>query len=107
MAETALFSIAGVVLKKLGYLAAEQASLLWGLSSEIPKLTFTVSSIQAVLLDAEEKSGHNHQIQLWLHRLKQVLYDADDLLDDLSTEARQREQMEGHCVMNEVYPTAF
>ncbi|CAL1376437.1 unnamed protein product [Linum trigynum] len=89
MVETTLFSVAGVVLKKLGYLAADQAVLLWGLSGEISKLKGTVSSIHAVLLDAEEKSGLNHQVQHWLHELKQVLYDANDLLDDLTSEALQ------------------
>ncbi|CAI0472993.1 unnamed protein product [Linum tenue] len=86
------FAVAETVLKKLGPLAVEQAGLLWGLSSEVLKLKSTVTSIRAVLLDAEEQSGLNNQIQVWLQELKQVLYDADDLLDDFNTEALLRQQ---------------
>ncbi|CAI0418711.1 unnamed protein product [Linum tenue] len=86
------FAVADTILKKLGPLAVEQAGLLWGLKSEVLKLKSTVTSIRAVLLDAEEQSGLNHQVQVWLDELKQVLYDADDLLDDFNTEALLRQQ---------------
>ncbi|CAN1837020.1 Disease resistance protein RGA2 [Linum perenne] len=85
--------LAEVVLKKLGSLAADQASLPWGLKSEIPKLQSTVSTIQAVLLDAEEQSNHNHQVQPWLRELRGVLYDAEDMLDDFFTEVLRKNQM--------------
>ncbi|CAL1372823.1 unnamed protein product [Linum trigynum] len=91
-----------LVLKKLGSLAADQASLLWGLKSEIQRLESTVSSIQAVLLDAEEQSSKSHQVQLWLRGLEEALYDAEDLLDDFSTEVLQRKQMDGNGFVNEV-----
>ncbi|CAN0865334.1 Putative disease resistance protein RGA3 [Linum grandiflorum] len=54
------------------------------------KLRDTVLTIKAVLLDAEEKQNHNRQVKVWLEKLSDVLYDADDLLDDFSTEARQQ-----------------
>ncbi|CAN1252555.1 Disease resistance protein L6 [Linum perenne] len=95
-------ALAGVILKKLGSLAADQASLLWGLKSEIPKLERTVSAIRAVLLDAEEQSNHRHLVKQWLWELKQVLYDAEDLLDDLSAESLLRDQMDGNFIVNEV-----
>ncbi|CAI0419112.1 unnamed protein product [Linum tenue] len=95
--------MAEAVLKKLAPLAAEQLGYLWGLRSEISKLERTVSSIKAVLLDAEEQSSHNHQVQHWLGQLKEVLYDVDDLLDDLATEAVRKQQMDGNCVANEVH----
>ncbi|CAI0472997.1 unnamed protein product [Linum tenue] len=86
------FVVAEAILKKLGPLAVEQVGLLWGLGREVLKLKSTVTSIQAVLLDAEEQSGLNNQVQVWLQELKQVLYDADDLLDDFNTEALLRQQ---------------
>ncbi|CAN1320922.1 Putative disease resistance protein RGA3 [Linum perenne] len=95
-------ALAEVVLKQLASLAADQVGLLWGLSGEISKLESTVTSIRAVLMDAEEQSNHNNQVQLWLRQLTEVLYDSEDLLDDISTEALLRNQMDGNRVMNEV-----
>ncbi|CAI0441341.1 unnamed protein product [Linum tenue] len=97
------FAVAEAILKKLAPLAAEQAGLLWSFKSDFLKLKSTVSSIRAVLLDADEQSGMNHQVRDWLDELKQVLYDADDLLDDFSTEAllKQRRNDGNRCV-NEV-----
>ncbi|CAL1372822.1 unnamed protein product [Linum trigynum] len=96
-------ALAELVLKKLGSLAADQAILLFGLKSEIQKLESTVSSIQAVLLDAEDQSSKSHQVRLWLRGLEEVLYDAEDLLDDFATEILQRRQMDdGNGFVNEV-----
>ncbi|CAI0441482.1 unnamed protein product [Linum tenue] len=97
------FAVAEAILKKLAPLAAEQAGLLWSFKSDFLKLKSTVSSIRAVLLDADEQSGMNHQVRDWLDELKQVLYDADDLLDDFSTEAllKQRRNDGSRC-LNEV-----
>uniref|UniRef100_A0A2N9I795 NB-ARC domain-containing protein n=1 Tax=Fagus sylvatica TaxID=28930 RepID=A0A2N9I795_FAGSY len=66
--------------------------LIWGVKDEIRKFTETVSTISAVLLDAEAKQ-HNNEVKVWLERLKDAMFDADDLLDDISTEALRREVM--------------
>ncbi|CAN1286685.1 Putative disease resistance protein RGA4 [Linum perenne] len=94
MAETVLIPVAKQILGKLGHLALEQIGLLWTLKREILKLQNTISTIQAVLLDAEEKQTHNHQVKDWLEKLSDVMYDADDLLDDFSTEARRQAMAE-------------
>ena len=57
-----------------------------------------VSLIKAILRDAEAKAmdhqvSQSHQINDWLAKLKDVLYDADDSLDDFSFEALKREVM--------------
>ena len=49
-------------------------------------------TISVVLVGAEVKQ-HNNEVKLWLKRLKDVMFDADDLLDDMFTEALQREVM--------------
>ncbi|CAI0428300.1 unnamed protein product [Linum tenue] len=90
MAETILIPVAKQILGKAADLALEQIGLLWNFRRELRKLKDTVSTIQAVLRDAEEKQFHNHQVKLWLEKLSDVMYDADDLLDDLSTEARRK-----------------
>uniref|UniRef100_A0A2N9HI61 Uncharacterized protein n=2 Tax=Fagus sylvatica TaxID=28930 RepID=A0A2N9HI61_FAGSY len=63
------------------------------LKTEIENLRDTVSTIHAVILDAEKKSSHSHQIKDWLRKLKDVLHDADDLLDDFSFEVLRHKVM--------------
>ncbi|XP_060178820.1 putative disease resistance protein RGA3 [Lycium barbarum] len=84
-----LYEPAAEILKNLGSLVAQQVgSSFGGLNNELRKLSTTVSSIQAVLTDAEEHQGSNHQD--WIRRLKKVFYEADDLLDDFATEVTHR-----------------
>ncbi|XP_075643434.1 putative disease resistance protein RGA4 [Castanea sativa] len=93
MAEGALFSVAKGITVKVGDLVAQEIVLLWGVKDEIEKLNNTVLTISAVIQDAEEEQQHNNQVRVWLERLNDALYEADDLLDDISTEALRREVM--------------
>ena len=78
MAEGALFDLAGKVLDVLGSIVLQELKLASGVETEIESLRDTVSTIHAVLLDAEKRSSHSHQIEDWLRKLKDVLHDADD-----------------------------
>ncbi|XP_059450853.1 putative disease resistance protein RGA3 [Corylus avellana] len=93
MAEPALFHIYASIIRSLGSLALQEIGLLWSFKDELQKLRDTVSTIQAVLLDAEEKQAQNLAIKDWLQKLKDAMYDADDLLDDFSTQLLRRQVM--------------
>ena len=58
-AETFVFNIAQKVLKKLGSLAFQEARLIWGAESDLGRFENTLSTVKAVLLDAEEQQVHN------------------------------------------------
>ncbi|KAL5578405.1 hypothetical protein UlMin_020104 [Ulmus minor] len=81
MAEEILFGIAEEILLKLGEQAVKQICLIWRMKAELPKLRKTVSTIQAVLLDAEEKKADN-QVKNWLERLEDAVYEADNVVDE-------------------------
>ena len=88
-----MFSVPKGITVKLGNLVAQEIVLLWGVKDEIEKLNNTVLTISVVIQDAEEKQQHNNQVRVWLERLNGALYEADDLLDDISTEALRQEVM--------------
>lgn len=92
MAETFLFYIAEGVLAKVSSLGVEQISTAWDIKPEVMKLQNTLSTIRAVILDADEQQSKNHEVRDWLEKLKDAIYDIDDLMDDLSTQALQRER---------------
>ncbi|KAL4638668.1 hypothetical protein ACB092_03G162800, partial [Castanea dentata] len=87
MVKGVLFDVTKGIIEKAGNLAIQEIGLLRSLKDEIKKLNDTVSTISVVLLDAEEQQQHNNQVKVWLNRLKDAIYDADNLLDDISTEA--------------------
>ncbi|KAJ0048499.1 hypothetical protein Pint_16970 [Pistacia integerrima] len=91
MAESILCDIATEVLKKIGSLVVRQVSLLWNVESDLKSLEGTLSTIQAVLLDAEEKQAQDHQLLDWLGKLKDVLLDAEDVLEEFELQASERE----------------
>jgi hypothetical protein len=102
MAEGVLFSVAEGIIGKLGPLAFKEIKLLWGVKDELEKLKNTVSAIQAVLLDAEEQQVGSHAVADWLKKLEDVIYEADNFLDDFSTESLRREMMSRDKMAKEV-----
>nr|XP_023923952.1 putative disease resistance protein RGA4 [Quercus suber] len=102
MAEGVLFDLGKKVLEVVGSLALQEIKLACGVKAELENLKSTVSTIQAVLLDAEKQGSHNNQVKDWLKKLGDVFFDADDVLDDFSTEALQHKVMTGSKMTKEV-----
>ncbi|KAE8653386.1 putative disease resistance protein RGA4 [Cucumis sativus] len=101
MAESILFSLAANIATKLGSLALQDLGLLWtGIHEEIDKLRDTLSAIQAVLHDAEQKQYKSSAVKEWVSRLKDAFYDMDDLMDEFSYESFQRQVMTKHRTNN-------
>ncbi|KAF2307898.1 hypothetical protein GH714_033248 [Hevea brasiliensis] len=94
MAESFLIDIAENVFRKLGSLALEEFSFAWGLRSDLEKIKKILVVINAVLFDAEEHQLRSQQIQFWLGMLKDVLYDAEDVVDEFECEALRRKVVE-------------
>lgn len=56
----------------------------------LQKLKMKLWSVNGLLDDAEEKQIRNSRVREWLDELKDVVYHADDLLDEIKTEALSR-----------------
>ncbi|PRQ38991.1 putative P-loop containing nucleoside triphosphate hydrolase, leucine-rich repeat domain, L [Rosa chinensis] len=91
MVEAVPFGTAADILIKLGSSTFRELGLVYGVNKEMKKLENTLSTIKAVLLDAEEKQEKSHLVQDWIRKLSEVVYEADDLLDAFETKARQHE----------------
>ncbi|KAH0692769.1 hypothetical protein KY285_019866 [Solanum tuberosum] len=88
-----LFNIANSILGKLGSHALQEFYLIWGVKNELKKLKKTLVTIRDVLLDAEDQQSKNHELTNWLKELKDVLYDADDFLDEIQTHVQQSQRL--------------
>ncbi|THU62341.1 hypothetical protein C4D60_Mb01t04120 [Musa balbisiana] len=69
--------------------AKEKVDLLLGVPREIQNLQSTLRNIQSVLLDAEKRRIEDKAVNDWLMELKDVMYDADDVLDECRTAAEK------------------
>uniref|UniRef100_A0A2N9FTM3 Rx N-terminal domain-containing protein n=1 Tax=Fagus sylvatica TaxID=28930 RepID=A0A2N9FTM3_FAGSY len=89
--EAILYGVTRTIIERLGSSTLQQIGSIWGVKAEFEKMTNTVSTIQAVLQDAEEQQVNNRQVRDWLMKLRDAVFDADDLLSNFSTHVlRQR-----------------
>ncbi|KAJ9158730.1 hypothetical protein P3X46_024290 [Hevea brasiliensis] len=90
MAEQIPFSIAQNLLTNVASFTFQEIGLVYGVKNDLCRLENTLSSVKAILLDAEWKQENSHAVKNWIKRLKDVVYDADDLLDQKATEDLRR-----------------
>ncbi|KAF7112526.1 hypothetical protein RHSIM_RhsimUnG0220100 [Rhododendron simsii] len=87
--------LTGAVANVLAFYAIQHIGLPWRVKGELREMENNISTINNVLLDAQEQQMTNRAVKDWLERLKLVLYDAEDLLDEVATETKRR-QVETH-----------
>ncbi|KAK2649826.1 hypothetical protein Ddye_017315 [Dipteronia dyeriana] len=95
MGEVVLASLLRVTLQNLASPIVEELGLLWGVDGELEKLISTLSMIQAVLEDASKWQNQGNAVGVWLARLEDVAYEADDILDEFATVAKLRDVATG------------
>ncbi|XP_047155270.1 putative disease resistance protein RGA3 [Vigna umbellata] len=96
MAELFLFSIAESLIAKLASHAFQEASRVVGLYHDLRNLRKTLYLVKAVLLDAQQKQDHNHQLREWLTHLKTVFSEAEDVLDEFECQTLQNKVVKAH-----------
>ncbi|KAM3741972.1 hypothetical protein ACB098_07G037100 [Castanea mollissima] len=95
MADAILYGVVQKIIESLGSSTLKQIGSIWGVKDDLEKMNKTVLAIQAVLQDAEEQQVQNHQVEQWLNNLRDVVFDADDLLSEFSTHVFWRKVMGG------------
>ncbi|XP_028765325.1 putative disease resistance protein RGA3 [Neltuma alba] len=86
MAEQVPYGVATSFINTLASSAFREIASIYGVETEIEWLKETIEDIKAVLADADHKQQTEQLIQRWMTKLKQVLYEADDLLDEIHTQ---------------------
>lgn len=67
-------------------LIKEEVGSVLGVKSEVEKLLSKLTSIKAVLEDAEERQLKVPQLKDWLGKLRNAAYDAEDILETFATQ---------------------
>ncbi|XP_038877687.1 putative disease resistance protein RGA1 [Benincasa hispida] len=78
------------VLKKIVKFGAEQIGLAWGLEKEVSQLRNWLLKAETILADINKKKLHIASVRLWVEDLQDIVYEADDLLDELVYEHLRR-----------------
>ncbi|XP_024029132.1 putative disease resistance protein RGA4 [Morus notabilis] len=91
-----VYGTAAEVLKRVATAAEQEICLAWGMREDLKKLEKTMSTLKAVLLDAEKKQEQNEALRVWLRRLKDVFLDAQDVLGEFECELLRREVVKTH-----------
>ncbi|XP_030945123.1 putative disease resistance protein RGA1 [Quercus lobata] len=102
MADAILYGVVQTIIESLGSSTLNEIGSIWGVNDELEKMKDTISTIQAVLEDAEEQQVKNRQVKNWLMKLRDAAFDADDLLSEFSTYVLQQEVMDGHEIVKKV-----
>ncbi|XVE74570.1 hypothetical protein DITRI_Ditri12bG0027700 [Diplodiscus trichospermus] len=90
MADVLISGLVSTIVDNLNSLFLKGIGIGWDLKTELENLRSTLSTIQAVLQDAEEKQLTSEAIKNWLGKLKDTSYNLEDILDEFKTEALRR-----------------
>ncbi|XP_040990974.1 putative disease resistance protein RGA3 [Juglans microcarpa x Juglans regia] len=75
-------------------LISGEYSLIHGVKEDLERLSSHLTSIKAVLEDAEKKQLNQQHLKDWLEKLQEVVFDAEDVLDTFATDAKVRRRFQ-------------
>ncbi|TYJ44799.1 hypothetical protein E1A91_A02G008900v1 [Gossypium mustelinum] len=105
MAEALISAVVGEVASKAASVAVEMISLGWGFKDEMQRLGNSLEMIGAFLQDAEGNKKQTNSVKLWLKRLRDVAYEADEVLDEIAYEFLRRKVEIGDQMWRKVRDT--
>ncbi|MFQ6651013.1 hypothetical protein Gotur_023384 [Gossypium turneri] len=100
MAETFLFNIAERIVEQIIGLTVDEVRLAFNVKTDLQKLEDTMFSIKAVLLDAERQQHQNEKLRLCIWKLRNIFYDAENVIDDFKCEALRKQDAINHPDIN-------
>ncbi|PWA60359.1 Cc-nbs-lrr resistance protein [Artemisia annua] len=92
MIEAFVTAAANVILEKAFSLAGNEIAIAWGYRESLTRLHGNLEMIRAKLQDAEKRNG-TEAVTVWMKQLRDVVSEADDLLDEVQYEVLRHEVM--------------
>ncbi|XP_052882056.1 putative disease resistance protein RGA3 [Gossypium arboreum] len=105
MAEAFVSAVVGEVASKAASVAVEMISLGWGFKDEMQTLGNSLEMIGTFLQDAEGNQKQMNSVKLWLKRLRDVAYEADEVLDEIAYEFLRRKVEIGNRIWRKLRDT--
>ena len=98
MAEENVINVANRVLGLMASLVIQEEAVLVSSNTaaeeEFEDLTNTISAINAILIDSENRKVEvTERVKIWLGRIESVVYQTDDLVDEIFMVASRRRNM--------------
>ncbi|PIA27069.1 hypothetical protein AQUCO_08300039v1 [Aquilegia coerulea] len=78
-------ALVSIVLEQLASVVKQKVKLVLSVRKDVKDLSLKLGMVKAVLHDAEMKQIKEEAVKLWLEQLKDLLYNADDVLDEWNT----------------------
>ncbi|XP_062095169.1 disease resistance protein RPM1-like [Humulus lupulus] len=75
-------SVVSFLLEKFSSLLEDEAKLLSGVQDEVVFVKNELDRIRAFLRSADAKEDHDEEIKVWVKQVREVAYDAEDIIDD-------------------------
>ncbi|KAF2296353.1 hypothetical protein GH714_037511 [Hevea brasiliensis] len=90
MADFVLSFVVDAALSRVVSLITDEIILAWNLKDDLKGLQESLTMIRAVLQDTEEQQTTREPVRLWLKKLQEAAYDAEDVFDELAYENLRR-----------------
>ncbi|XP_027336059.1 putative disease resistance protein RGA1 [Abrus precatorius] len=87
--ENVPFAVASNLIHRLASADFLEFGKHYDVTEELEELKNTIESINAKLLDADDKQDQDDGVRVWIRRFKKVLHAADDSLDELAIQFRR------------------
>ncbi|KAL0414545.1 UNVERIFIED_CONTAM: Disease resistance protein RGA2 [Sesamum radiatum] len=102
MGEAIIGAAVEVLLEKLIAVATADMGSIFGVENELTRLKDSFTMIQAFLHDASKRHVEEESVTVWLKKLEDVAYEADNLLDEFNYQIIRRkvgDQTEGMLLL--------
>ncbi|XP_058103497.1 putative disease resistance protein At1g50180 [Magnolia sinica] len=87
-------SIVTIFLMKLSELLEKEANFLIGVDEQVKLLQSKLEWMRSFLKEADEKRKENARVKIWVDQIRDVAYDADDVIDTFILKVERHHQQQ-------------
>ncbi|KAF8388702.1 hypothetical protein HHK36_025382 [Tetracentron sinense] len=88
----AVDAVVSILVEKLAYLLVQEAVFLRGVKDQVEWVRAELIRMQCFLKDADEKQGGDARVKNWVAEIRDVAYDAEDIIDNFILKKEQKQR---------------